>query len=124
MVPVDAEALVVEYLTALMPGYETSTRLRDRSGAITIEQVGSTRRSPIHDHPMITVQCWHADEIEASLMCRIAFAHLWALHDVAGFGDQVREVTVVGGPHSFPDPTAKHPRWQVTVELNLRPLAL
>lgn len=121
MVPVDAEALVVEYLTARMPTYEASTRLRAQSGVITVEQVGGVRRSPIHDHPLITVQTWHEDEVEASEMCRIAFAHLWAIHEDSEFGDRVRSVVSVGGPQSFPDPTAAVPRWQTTVELNLRP---
>jgi len=124
MVPVDAEALVVEYLAARMPGYDVSTRLRDQSGAITIEQVGGVRRSPVHDHPLIVVQTWHDDEVEASQMCRLAFAHLWALHEDSEFGNRVRQVTSVGGPQSFPDPTAANPRWQATVELNLRPIPI
>lgn len=123
MVPVDAEALVVDYLAAKMPTYEVSTRVRDRDGAITVEQVGGVRRSPVHDHPMIVVQTWHSDEVEASEMCRLAFAHLWAIHDDTIFGDRVRAVTAVGGPQSFPDPEASCPRWQATVELNLRPVA-
>lgn len=124
MVPRDAEALLVEYLTAKMPTYEVSTRVRSRSGVITVEQVGSTRRSPVHDYPMMTIQTWHDSEITASEMCRTAFAHIWAMPADLVYGHIVRDVGSVGGPQSFPDPEADCPRWQATVELNLRPVAL
>ena len=124
LVPVDAEALVVAYLSEKMPTYDVSTRLRDRSGAITIEQTGGSRTSIIHDSPVIAVQTWHADDITAGDMCREAFGWLMAIHDDPVYGYRVREAASVGGPVNFPDPTARTPRWQCSVELNISPVAL
>lgn len=121
LVPVDAEALIVAFLKAKMPGRTVATRVSVASNMVTVEQVGSVRRTPVHDHPIIVIQTWHADRIAASQMCREAFAHIWEMPDDPVWGERIRGVVSVGGPQAFPDPTADIPRWQASVELNLRP---
>lgn len=121
LIPVDAEALLVEYLTAAMPSRIVATRVSQPTNMLTVEQVGSVRRTPVHDHPIMVIQAWHSDRLEASQMCREAFARIFAMPDDEVWGDRVRNVVSVGGPQAFPDPTTSTPRWQASVELNVRP---
>lgn len=121
LVPVDAEALVVGYLAEVMPGIRVSTRVDRRAGQIAVEQTGGDRSNPATDLPMLAVQCWGATGVEASKLCRTAYARLLGIRDHPRWGHLVREVRTFGGPTRFPDPLTDAERYQVTVQINIRP---
>lgn len=121
LIPVDAEALVVGYLREMMPGVTVATRTQGRAKQIAVEQTGGPRDGPATDLPMLAVQCWGATTTEASALCRQAYALLLGIRDHPTWGHLIREVSTFGGVTHFPDPLTDAERYQVSVQLNLRP---
>jgi len=121
LIPVDAEALTVAFLRDVMPDTNVSTRTDRRAGQITVEQTGGPRVNVVTDLPMLAIQCWGTTTTEASALCRAAYAHLLGMRDHPTLGHLVREVSTFGGVSHFPDPLTDAERYQVSVQLNLRP---
>lgn len=121
LVPVDAEALVIAYLTEVLPDVSVAGRVLTRDAMVVVEQTGGTRVDHVIDLPQITIQVWDSTASTASRLCRTAFARVLSIRDHPVHGHLVREVRVVGLPVHFPDPTAGAERYQCTVQLNTRP---
>lgn len=122
LIPVDAEALVVGYLREVMPDVSVATRTKTRTRQVTVEQTGGPRTNVVTDLPMLAIQCWGETGAMASKLCRETYAHLLSIRNHPHWGYLVREVTTFGGVTHFPDPmTTDAERYQVSIQLNLRP---
>ncbi|MEQ6899009.1 hypothetical protein [Microbacterium sp. KR10-403] len=73
------------------------------------------------DSPMILVECFADDGGTAADDAKIDRALLMA---AARLSDDVTRVTDVGGPSFLPDPDTNLPRYQFTVQLDMRGTAL
>ncbi len=121
LVPTDVVALSLPYLRAALPDAEVSSRVTVRSKMLKIEAGGGNRSSHVIDNQRLILQSWDADEEVAFDLCADAVRLMLDLPLDPVHGSHVREVTVFGLPTEFPDPESTTPRYQATVELNIRP---
>lgn len=126
-VPVDAKALAYLVLSdwfpnanvsGLFPGDDDKSMVLPHLG---FEIAGGSRLNRITDSAHITIRVWDEYEEDASLLCRRAYAVLMAAPETPEYADTVRKSESVGGPVPYPDPNARVPRYQATVEWQLRP---
>ena len=126
----DAEALTVAYLRAQLTARGDTARVATEvpnprpTRLVKVTRTGGPAVYPATDTPTITVQCWDDDTVDASGLCRLTRALLWALPADATHGADIRKVVEVGGPAFFPDPATDLPRYQFSVQLNVRGAAL
>ena len=119
----DVEALCVAILRQAMPEAEVRTKYTGGQ-QIRVSLAGGPRQNMVVDRPMVTVQSWAPDSVTALEQARLAHAHLWAAAGAEHAGVWVRTVRDTGGLTFYPDPDTDDPRYQFTVELNLRPAPL
>lgn len=87
---------------------------------VKVTQVGGQRWSLVAFSAMLTFECWAPDDVAASDLCRLVYGHVWALpgQDVADAW--VYRCQDAAGPAFFPDPESSSPRYQCTVQLDMR----
>lgn len=115
---VDAEALVVAFLTPLA-SVHVGTKVPDPRPAsfVRVWRTGGAAVNRILDRPFITVQAWAADEVAASELARKCRQ---ALFDGYTGMPLVRGVVETAGPYSDPDPSTGIPRYSFTHQLSIR----
>lgn len=120
-----AEALLVSALSPLV-GVPVSAEVPNPRPEtfVRVERVGGTRRDVVTDLPMVVVECWAPTKEDAASLARATHAHVHALAQTEVDGSWIRAVADVGGPQSFPDPTSRSPRYQFTVQMQTRGVAL
>lgn len=121
----DIEAVLVRYLPPLVDVPVSTSVPKSRPAAfVTVERVGGGKRDLVTDQPLVVVQCWATEETDAADLGRITRAYVDALAQTAVDGDYVRAVREVGGLQHFPDPVSGAPRYQFTVQIDTRGVAL
>lgn len=122
----DAEAVVITHLKTQIAGLQISTMVPKTRPKrfVKVTRVGGTKIRLNADSPMLTFECWEETTKKAHDLCQLVRAHLHAMagHEVAG--EWVYRVQEVGGPAYFPDPTSDTPRYQITVMVDLKGVAL
>jgi hypothetical protein len=118
----DPEAAVIVWLTARLGGVEVSTNVpSDRPAEfVKVSLTGGGDPNMVTERAQLTFECWAADSVRASEICRMVKALVRAMEGQTVDGVFVRSVRTVGAPVSFPDPATDLPRYQYTAELNCR----
>ena len=122
--PIDLAALVVPYLSSKMSDCTVSTRVQHRNRMVYVEQIGGNRQSHVMDSQSMIVQTYAPTAGVASKDCRDAYTWLMSMRHDPILGLQVRDVESIGLPGRFDDPESQEPRFQTTVQFNLRPLPM
>lgn len=123
LVPADAERVVYDLLSARFDNV-AATPQGNVDGAMTLpfvayEITGGSRRNMVTDAVLVMVRCYAADREEASDMCREAYGMLMA--EQYRPDGVVRKSTSVGHPVFYPDRESKTPRYQASVQWQIRP---
>ena len=123
LIPADAEQYVYDLLTA--NGYSVgATPQSDSTGAMSLpfvsyEITGGSRRNMVTDAVLVMVRCYAEKRAEASDLCRGVYGVL--MSEQYRPGGKVRRSTSVGHPVFYPDAESKIPRYQASVQWQLRP---
>lgn len=122
----DAEAVAITYLKSKIAGVSISTKIPDPrpTKLIKVTRVGGTKLRLNADSPMLVFECWGSTSIEASELCRQARAYVNAMAGETINGVWVFKVREVGGPAFFPDPSTTLPRYQFSVAIDTKGVAL
>lgn len=123
VVPVDAEQAVYDTLSARFPNVG-ATPQGDADGAmrlpfVSYEITGGSRRNMVTDAVLVMVRCYAAKRVDASELCREVYGVLMA--EQFNPTGRVRKSTSVGHPVFYPDGNSKTPRYQASVQWQLRP---
>ena len=135
-VDVEAANLIVlrDVLTPLFPGVRVATHVpKDGRGAlvfpdwlVVVTRTGGVAKSPAHDNPMVTVECWHANGPDAwSLAGAARNALLQLVNERVDMGVRggvafLGHVNEIGGPIFHGDPRTDKQRYQFTHTQNVR----
>lgn len=116
----DVEAVLVSALSPLV-SVPVSTRVpASRPDAfVLVRRVGGARPNLVTDRATVTVECWSTSTVEACDLSRYARAYV---HTLAP--DTVRRVVELSGPADSPDPVSGTPRYQFTVQIDTRGVAV
>lgn len=120
----DPEAWAVQFLKSRTErdGRKVGTKAPKTGTRYTrVSRVGGASRDLVTDSPMILVECFADDGVTAADDAKIDRALLMA---AARLSDDVARVQDVGGPSFLPDPDTNLPRYQFTVQLDMRGTAL
>lgn len=122
----DAEALAVTYLKAKMTGVTIATKVPDPrpSKLIKVTRVGGSKLRLNADSPVLAFECWGSTSVEASDLAKYARAYVDAMSGETVNGVWVFKVREVGGPAYFPDPDTDSPRYQFSVAIDTKGVAL
>lgn len=123
LVPADFEQAVYDYLSARFPNVGTTQQGTPSGSAVlpfvAYELTGGSRRNMVTDSVLVMIRCYADTRDETSRLCREAYAHLLsAMYDP---GSRVRKAKSVGHPIYYPDVEDKAPRYQASVQWQLRP---
>lgn len=123
LVPADVEQIVYDLLKARFPNVG-ATPQGDPDGAMTLpfvayEITGGSRRNLVTDAVLVMIRCYAVKRVHASDMCREAYGMLMA--EQYRPDGVVRKSTSVGHPVFYPDAESKTPRYQGSVQWQLRP---
>lgn len=119
----DAEAVLVAHLRDVLTDADVRTKVpnpRPAGALVKVTQVGGQRWSLVAFSAMLTFECWAPDDVTASDLCRLVYAQVWAMP-----GQDFNDVWIyrcvdVAGVAAFPDPDTGNPRYQCTVQLDMR----
>lgn len=119
MTLVDAEAIVVDFLSSKMQGVRVGTKMPNPRPTqfVRVWRSGGFAPNRILDVPHITVIASGASTVEASQLAALARGALLNDHVEMAL---VRGVEEVGGPYYDPDPSAGVDRYTFTVALRIR----
>ena len=85
---------------------------------VRLSRAGGPRRDLVTDMPMVIFECYAVSEPDAEDLAeqcrRIVHAEPYSADS------PIRRVVETGGPVNFPDPDTSLPRYQFTVQLNVR----
>lgn len=121
----DVEALLVRVLPGRV-NVPVSTKVPTTRPAafVVVTRVGGTRRDLVTDQSLVVVECWADVETVASDLGQLTRAHVYGLAQSDVDGDYVRSVREIGGLQRFPDPISESPRYQFTVQIDTKGVAL
>lgn len=124
----DAEALAITYLKAHISNVTIATKVPDprptNGKLIKVTRVGGSKLRLNADSPVLVFECWGSTTIEASELARLARAYVDAMAGEKVNGVWVFKVREVGGPAYFPDPDSSLPRYQFSVAIDMKGVAL
>lgn len=124
LIPADVEQIVYDYLRNRLGVTVGATPQSGEGGVATLpfvayEITGGSRRNMVTDSVLVMIRCYASKRTAASDLCREAYAVLIAAqHDP---DSPVRRTKSVGHPVYYPDADAKAPRYQASVQWQLRP---
>lgn len=126
----DVEAVLVGWLTVVLPGYgvnqTVSTRVPNPRPAqfIRIQRTGGPRQNIVVDGAQVTYECWDDDATQAAATARIVRAVLLAAHNTeTPSGAVIYQTEEFSGPALLPD-VSEQPRYSWTVRHHVRGVAL
>ena len=123
----DVEAALVAYLKPRLTGVKVATKVPNPGGTnpppigklVRVEAAGGSGRGLAMSKRLLIVQCWDTKSADAAALCeRVAALVFAAQYDPAV--PEIRGVTSVGEPASFPDPDTSLPRYQFSASLDVR----
>lgn len=122
----DPEAAAVTWLNPRLGGPEVSTDVPAArpDEFVKVSLTGGSDPNIVTERAQLTFECWAADSVRASDICRLVKALVRAMAGQTVNGIFVRSVRTVGGVANFPDPESASPRYQYTAELSCRYTAL
>ena len=125
----DAEALAISYLKSKLSavtGLKVVTKIPDPrpTKLIKVTRVGGTKLRLNADSPVLVFECWAPTSVEASDLAKYARAYVNAMAGEKVNGVWVYRVREVGGPVYFPDPDTDSPRYQFSVAIDTKGVAL
>ncbi|MFK0057996.1 hypothetical protein ACIQTN_02005 [Streptomyces werraensis] len=125
----DAEALAIAYLKSKLSavtGLKVVTKIPDPrpSKLIKVTRVGGTKLRLNADSPVLAFECWAPTSVEASDLAKYARAYVNAMEGEKVNGVWVYKVREVGGPVNFPDSETEIPRYQFSVAIDTKGVAL
>lgn len=117
----DIEALVVAYLEPLV-GTRVVTKVPSTrpDSFVRVLRIGGPRANLVTDRPLVTVEAWATSTTAAENLASRARAYMGALAQSSHGEAWVRRVVEVVGLQSFPDPETESPRYQFTVQMDVR----
>lgn len=123
LVPADAEQAVYDLLSARFANVGAVPQ-GDVDGRMLLpfvgyEITGGSRRNMVTDAVLVMIRCYAKKRIDASDLCREAYGVLMA--EDRNSDGPVRRTTSVGHPVFYPDANSKTPRYQASVQWQLRP---
>lgn len=118
----DPEAAAIIWLDPKLGDVEVSTEVPSErpDELVKVSLTGGGDPNIVTERAQLTFECWAADSVRASEICRTVKALVRAMAGQTVNGVFVRSVGTVGAPVSFPDPETELPRYQYTAELNCR----
>lgn len=122
----DAESVVVAFLKAQLTARSDEAKVGTKVPAVRparlvrVSRTGGILRNLVTDSPQLTFECWDANEVAASDLCKLVRAIIHAAPQLTLTGAVCNRVQEVGGPVSFPDPDTSNPRYQFTAALDLQ----
>ena len=124
LIPADAEQFVYDTLSASLTATVGATPPGDAGGAMSLpfvsyEITAGSRRNMVTDAVLVMVRCYAAKRSDASDLCRRAYGVL--MSEQYRPDGKVRKSTSVGHPVFYPDAESKTPRYQASVQWQLRP---
>ena len=123
LIPADAEQYVYDLLTER--GYKVGpTPQGDADRRISLpfvayEITGGSRRNMVTDAVLVMVRCYDVSRETASTLCREVYGVL--MSEQYQPDGKVRKSTSVGHPVYYPDRESNTPRYQASVQWQLRP---
>ena len=123
LIPADAEQYVYDLLSS--HGHTVgATPHGGVDGAISLpfvsyEITGGSRRNMVTDAVLVMVRCYAVSRETSSDMCREVYGIL--MSEQYRPDGKVRRSTSVGHPVFYPDAESKIPRYQASVQWQLRP---
>ena len=117
----DVEAAMVAYLKPKLVGVKVSTTVPNPRAPkmVRVEAAGGSSRGLAVSQRVLIVQCWDTKSPDAANLCeRVAAIVHAAQYDPAI--PEIRGVTSIGEPASFPDPDTSLPRYQFSASLDVR----
>src|SRR5690606_14640513 len=86
---------------------------------VRVSRTGGGRRNLVQDDAQVTAECWAPDSVSAAALCRLVRALLGSMDTGSTwFAGEV------GGPVDHPDDLTDSPRYQTTVTLRSRGVAI
>lgn len=127
----DAEALLVDYLTAELAAHGEAdvhvavTMPNPRPNrCVLVPRLGGARRNLVVDAATIGAECWGTSETDAQGLAQLVRGLLAALPGRVLDGTPVYRVEELGGPVNLPDPVSGQARYTLTVAVHVRGRAL
>ena len=117
----DVEGAIIAYLEPKLPGVEVSTEVPYPRvpKMVHVEAAGGSGRGLALSRRLVIVQCWETESPDAAALSeRVAAIIYAAQYDPAI--PEIRGVTSIGEPASFPDPDTDLPRYQFSASLDVR----
>ena len=124
----DIEGMVVQFLNAqyALRGdtARAATEYHERPRTVRVGRVGGARKNVAVDAPMVLVECWADDGVEASGLGLLTRALVWSMPRHKFATATIYRVYETGGLQSFPDPSTAQPRYQfiATIECRIKPI--
>lgn len=122
----DASKLIADRLRTVLATVAVGTKVPNPRVVpfVLVRRLGGVRRNLVTDEPLISLECWDADDAAAQNLAQLARAHMGALQGVVLDGTTVYRVDEISGPQDLPDPLSAQPRYvqQFTVALRGQPL--
>src|SRR5262245_57169489 len=124
----DVEALVVNYLSAALPGYgwdvHVGTKVPDPrpDEFVRVIVTGGTQRDLIVDQPTIALEAWAILEPRAADLAALCRGLLYAMDVVDGV--QFYHCDALSRPQNLPDPQSDQIRYTATYSLSYRGAAI
>jgi hypothetical protein len=118
----DLEAAAITWLSARVGDVQVGTEVPDPrpDELIKVSRTGGSDTNIVTERGQLTFECWAADSVRASELCRLVAALVRAMDGQTVDEIFIRRVRTVGGPVAFPDPATDLPRYQYTAELATR----
>ena len=117
----DVERMVLDFLDARVDAEVSSIVPKPRPDRfVRAWRNGGPSKNRIVDRPLITVEAWSLDSVDAAELAESARSAL--LHESAAM-PLVRRVTEISGLYSTPDPESETPRYRFTMQLTVRATA-
>lgn len=117
----DVEAAMVAYLKPKLVGVKVSTTVPNPRSPkmVRVEAAGGSGRGLAVSKRVLIVQCWDTSSPDAANLCERVAAIVHAAERDPTI-PEIRGVTSIGEPTSFPDPDTSLPRYQFSVSLDVR----
>ena len=116
----DVEAMVVSGLNAALTARSDTARVSTRipnprpSRLVRVRRRGGPLSSVVVDVPLLLIECWDEDEVDAGDLARLVNGLIVAL---PGSVDAIASAEILSGPSNDPDPDSTSPRYTSTAQL-------
>lgn len=120
----DIEGVLVAHLGGLL-AQEVGTKVPNPrpESFVRLRLVGGSRRDLVTRSALVLFECWAGDTVTASDLGDEVLARVWEMPDIDVQGAVIRRVQEIGGLQSNPDPETESPRYQFTLQIDVKGVA-